>query len=200
MPYNKFTLKSLISEFNLTLVENVRLFPNIQPVSPSDLLQALLEYNVPLATAIDTEKARGELIIFPILLELKRNINSQISVFSGKEFSVEPERGLNGNPDFLISKSSEQFFIAAPVMTLVEAKNQDINSGLGQCGAEMVAAQIYNATNNQSINSIYGCVTTGSLWRFMRLENQTLYIDKVEISLEPVERLLGILSEIVQNS
>lgn len=78
-------------------------------------------------------------------------------------------------------------------MTLVEAKNQNINSGLGQCGAEMVAAQIYNNTNNQSIKSIYGCVTTGSIWRFMRLENQTLYIDKVEILLEPVERLLGIL-------
>ncbi|BAZ10292.1 hypothetical protein NIES4071_21070 [Calothrix sp. NIES-4071] len=200
MPYNKFTLKTLISEFNLTLVENVRLFPNVQPASPSDLLLALLEDNVPLATAIDTEKARGELIIFPILLEIKRQVNSQISVFSGKEFSVEPERGLNGNPDFLISKSSQQFFIAAPVMTLVEAKNQDINSGLGQCGAEMVAAQIYNATNNQPINIIYGCVTTGSLWRFTRLENQTLYIDKVEISLEPIERLLGILLEIVQSS
>ncbi len=199
MPYNKFTLQNLIREFNLTLLENVQLFPDVEPARPSDLLLALLEDNVPLATAIDTEKARGELIIFPILLEIKRKMDYQISVFSGKEFIVEPELGLNGNPDFLISKSSEQFFIAAPVMTLVEAKNQNINSGLGQCGAEMVAAQIYNNTNNQSIKSIYGCVTTGSIWRFMRLENQTLYIDKVEILLEPVERLLGILLEIMRN-
>lgn len=199
MPYNKFTLQNLIKEFNLTLLENVQLFPNVEPASPSDLLLALLEDNVPLATAIDTEKARGELIIFPILLEIKRKMDYKISVFSGKEFTVEPELGLNGNPDFLISKSSEQFFIAAPVMTLVEAKNQNINSGLGQCGAEMVAAQIYNTINNQAVKSIYGCVTTGSLWRFMRLENQTLYIDKVEILLEPVERLLGILLEIMRD-
>lgn len=199
MPYNKFTLQNLIKEFNLTLLENVQLFPNVEPASPSDLLLALLEDNIPLATAIDTEKARGELIIFPILLEIKRKMDYKISVFSGKEFTVEPELGLNGNPDFLISKSSEQFFIAAPVMTLVEAKNQNINSGLGQCGAEMVAAQIYNTINNQAVKSIYGCVTTGSLWRFMRLENQTLYIDKVEILLEPVERLLGILLEIMRD-
>lgn len=58
MPYNKFTLKTLISEFNLTLVENVRLFPNVQPASPSDLLLALLEDNVPLATAIDRKSTR----------------------------------------------------------------------------------------------------------------------------------------------
>ncbi len=198
MPYNKFDLQTLVADFNLEIAENTRLFPNIQPVEPSDLLVTILEENFPLATAINTEKARGELIIFPILLEVKRRINVQISIFSGKEFTVDIERGLNGNPDFLISRSREQFFITAPVMTLVEAKNQDINSGLGQCGAEMIAAQIYNAKNNNAIDIIYGCVTTGALWRFLRLENKTLYIDRIEIPLEPVERLLGIFLQIVK--
>ncbi len=198
MPYNKFDLQTLVADFNLEISENTRLFPNIQPVEPSDLLVTILEESLPLATAINTEKARGELIIFPVLLEVKRRIDFQISVFSGKEFTVDVERGLNGNPDFLISRSREQFFITAPVMTLVEAKNQDINSGLGQCGAEMIAAQIYNAKNNNAIDVIYGCVTTGALWRFLRLENKTLYIDRVEIPLEPVERLLGIFLQIVR--
>ena len=198
MPYNKFDLQTLVADFNLEISENTRLFPNIQPVEPSDLLVNILEENLPLATAINTEKARGELIIFPVLLEVKRRIDFQISVFSGKEFNVDVERGLNGNPDFLISRSREQFFITAPVMTLVEANNQDINSGLGQCGAEMIAAQVYNAKNNNAIDVIYGCVTTGALWRFLRLENKTLYIDRVEIPLEPVERLLGIFLQIVR--
>ncbi|MEC4880616.1 MAG: hypothetical protein SAL70_04595 [Scytonema sp. PMC 1070.18] len=197
MPYNKFDLQTLVTDFNLELSENTRLFLNIQPVEPSDLLLTLLEENLPLATAINTEKARSELIIFPILLEVKRKMNNEISVFSGQEFTVDIARGLNGNPDFLISKSREQFFITAPVMTLVEAKNQDINSGLGQCGSEMVAAQIYNAKNNQPINVVYGCVTTGVLWRFLSLENQTLFIDKLEIPLEPVERLIGIFLQIL---
>ncbi|RUT00142.1 hypothetical protein DSM106972_075900 [Dulcicalothrix desertica PCC 7102] len=198
MPYNKFDLETLAVEFSLEISEDTSLFPNIQPVEPGDLLKATLEENIPLATAINTEKARGELIIFPILLEVKRRINIPISIFSGKEFNVDIVRGLNGNPDFLISRNREQFFITAPVITLVEAKNQDINSGLGQCGAEMVAAQIYNAKKNNAIDSVFGCVTTGVLWRFLRLENQTLSIDKVEISLEPVERLLGLFSQIIK--
>ncbi|GAA6615562.1 hypothetical protein [Scytonema sp. NUACC26] len=198
MPYNKFDLQKLVTDFNLELSENTKFFSDIQPIEPSELLLTLLEENLPLATAINTEKARGELVIFPVLLEVKRKMNSQISIFSGKEFTVDPEQGLNGNPDFLISRSREQFFISAPVMTLVEAKNQDINSGLGQCGAEMLAAQIYNAKNNKSINVIYGCVTTGVLWRFLRLENQILYIDKVETTLEPIGRLLGILLQIIK--
>jgi hypothetical protein len=198
MPYNKFDLQKLVTDFNLELSENTKLFADTQPIEPSELLLTLLEENLPLATAINTEKARGELVIFPVLLEVKRKMNHQISIFSGKEFTVDPERGLNENPDFLISRSREQFFISAPVMTLVEAKNQDINSGLGQCGAEMLAAQIYNAKNNKSINVIYGCVTTGVLWRFLRLENQILYIDKVEIPLEPIDRLLGILLQIIK--
>lgn len=197
MPYNKFALQTLIADFNLELLENTRLFPDVQPVEPSELLLIILEENVPLATAINTEKARGELVIFPVLLEVKRKIDRQISIFSGKEFTVDPERGLNGNPDFLISRNHEQFFISAPVMTLVEAKNQDLNSGLGQCGAEMLAAQIFNAKNNQSIDVIYGGVTTGALWRFLRLENQTLSIDKLEIPLEPIDRLLGIFWQIL---
>jgi hypothetical protein len=198
MPYNKFDLETLTVEFGLEISEDTNLFPSIQPVEPGDLLKATLSENIPLATAINTEKARGELIIFPILLEVKRKINIPISIFSGKEFNVDIVRGLNGNPDFLISRNREQFFITAPVITLVEAKNQDINSGLGQCGAEMIAAQIYNAKKNNAIDCIFGCVTTGVLWRFLRLENQTLYIDKVEIPLEPVERLLGIFSEIIK--
>lgn len=198
MPYNKFDLPTLVNDFNLELLENHKLFPDIQPVTPSDLLVTILDYNLPLAIAINTEKARSELIIFPVLLEVKRKINDQISIFSGKEFTVDLERGLNGNPDFLISYSKEQLFITAPVMSLVEAKNQDINSGLGQCGAEMVAAQIYNARSNKNINIIYGCVTTGTLWRFLRLENNNLYIDRLEIPLEPIERLLGIFLEIMK--
>lgn len=122
MPYNKFDLQTLVTEFDLEILEDTRLFPNVQPVEPSDLLKTILEENVSLATAINTEKARGELIIFPILLEVKRRINVQISVFSGKEFNVDFERGLNGNPDFMISRNRKKFFITDSIITLLEAK------------------------------------------------------------------------------
>ncbi|MFH7030590.1 MAG: hypothetical protein ACHBN1_35860 [Heteroscytonema crispum UTEX LB 1556] len=156
-----------------------------------------LQESLPLATAINSEKARSELIIAPILLEIKRKMHFQIALFSGIDFTVDASRGLNGSPDFLISRSREQYYISEPVMTIVEAKNENINLGLGQCGSEMLAAQIFNARENSPVNQIFGCVTTGILWKFLRLEKQTLYIDPVEIPIDPVERLLGIFLEIL---
>ncbi|MEB3341847.1 hypothetical protein [Okeania sp.] len=51
---------------------------------------------------------------------------------------------MNGFGDFIISKSSEQLYLDTPVVVVVEAKNERIVSGLGQCIAEMVGAEIYN--------------------------------------------------------
>jgi hypothetical protein len=197
MPYSQFTLKSLVADFNLNLEEKTQLFPNIQPAFPTELLSMTLQESLPLATAINSEKARSEMIIAPILLEVKRKMNYKIALFSGSDFTVDTSLGLNGSPDFLITRSSEQYYISAPVMSIVEAKNENINLGLGQCGSEMLAAQIFNARENQPVNVIYGCVTTGVLWKFLRLENQKLYIDPVEISIDPVERLLGIFMQIL---
>jgi hypothetical protein len=68
MPYSQFTLKSLVVDFNLNLEEKTQLFPNIQPVLPTELLSMTLQESLPLATAINSEKARSEMIIAPILL------------------------------------------------------------------------------------------------------------------------------------
>lgn len=198
MPYSSFSLQDVVEQFSLTLEERIELFTNVELVKPSDFLIMTLDENVPLATAINSEKARGELIIFPVLLEIKRKKDYNISLFSGKEFNVDITKGLNGSPDFLISTSPEQYYIKAPVMVLVEAKNQDINSGLGQCASEMIAAQIFNQKNNQTLDTIYGCITTGILWKFLKLEQQKLYIDIYEIPLRPVEHLLGIFMQILK--
>ncbi len=197
MPYSQFSLRNLVEQFNLTLAETTRLFPNINPITPTELLSMTLQESLPLATAINSEKARSELIITPILLEIKRKMNHQIGLFSGNDFTVDSNLGLNGSPDFLITRSREQYYISAPVMTIVEAKNENINLGLGQCGSEMLAAQIFNARENNSVTTVYGCVTTGVLWKFLQLDNQTLHIDPVEISIEPIERLLGIFIQIL---
>jgi hypothetical protein len=198
MPYSQFTLKKLVKDFNLKIEESVVLFPEITPVPPSDFLVQLLEKTVPLALATDTEKSRSEMIIFPVLLEVKEQKNNEIALFSGNDFTVDPNVGLNGNPDFLISLDKEQYFIAAPVMTIVEAKNNNLNSGLGQCGAEMLAAKIFNENEGKNASMIHGCVTSGTAWKFLRLSGDILYIDKLEVSLFPCDRLLGIFLSILK--
>lgn len=199
MPYSKFTLSQVVDNFQITIIEGEPFFSEIPSVHPSALLQETLKETLPWAIAVGTEKARSEGIINPVLLEVKRQLKGQISVFSGEEFSVEPEHNLTGYVDFLISRSPEQLFIKVPVVVLVEAKKEDLKPALGQCLAEMVAAQRFNQRKQEPISTIYGTVTSGTVWRFLKLEGQTVTIDLTDYPLPPVEQILGVLVWMVQN-
>ncbi|HAA31885.1 MAG TPA: hypothetical protein DCE56_34540 [Cyanobacteria bacterium UBA8553] len=198
MPYSEFTLSKAVEDFQLTIFEQERFLPKIPPVTPTLLLQDTLRETLPWAIAVSSEKARSEGIINPVLLEVKRQLKGEISVFSGEEFNVEPEAELTGYVDFLISRSSEQLYIKAPAVVLVEAKKEDLKPALGQCLAEMVAAQRFNQQKLQPISTIYGTVTSGTVWRFLKLEGQCASIDLTDYPLPPVEQILGFLIWMVQ--
>jgi len=197
MPYSKFTLNELKQKFNITLTGIKGKFNNLPEVAPSQFLLEALEEYLPLAVAIGSEKARSELIVAPILVAVKKHLNQQISLFSGIEFNVDSELGLNGFCDFIISHSTQQFFIESPVIALVEAKNDNLKSGLAQCIAEMVAAQIFNQRQGNEINKIYGAITTGTIWQFLELEGEVVVLDLQEYSVENLSNILGILVNFV---
>lgn len=199
MPYSQFTVSKVKEDFHLQLVEGTRFLPTqIELIPPSQRLQIILE-DLPWAIAVDTEKARSEVIVNPVLLEVRRILNSSISVFSGEEFNVDVEAGLNGVCDFLISRSPEQLTVEAPAIVVVEAKKSDLKSGIGQCIAEMLAAQRFNQLKNQPIPTIYGSITSGTQWRFLKLSEQTVTIDLMDYPLPPVEPILGFLVWMVQS-
>ena len=195
MAYSKFTLKDAKEKLGLNLVEDLSLFRQaaITAVEPSEFLQLTLQKYVPLALAVNTEKSRSEWIIAPLLVELKERLNQKISIFSGKKLDVAPERGLDGYCDYIVSLNAEQYYISAPIVTIVEAKKEDLVEALGQCIATMYAAQLFNARENQAISCVYGIVTTGTNWKFIRLEGDTVYIDTEEYYLKDLGLLLGIL-------
>lgn len=197
MAYSDFTLRKVKNAFSLNLVETGKFLANFSSVAPSDYLAQTLERNLAMAIAVGTEKARSELLISPILVEVRERLQRQVSLFSGTDFTVDASVGLNGICDFLISQSQEQLLIEAPTVMIVKAKKEDLNPGLGQCIAELVAAQRFNQENDRSISAIYGAVTTGSLWRFLRLSGQTVEIDLADYAVPPVETVLGILLGIV---
>jgi len=193
MAYSDFSLAKIKNDFSLTLDESRSLFSDIKPVLPSETLRTLLSDYIPLATAISTEKARSEFLIAPILAELRRFLNNRISLFSGNEFNVDSSRGLQGFCDYIISNSKEQLYITAPVTIIFEAKKEDIIGGLGQCVAAMVAAQLFNQSKSNEVERIYGSVTTGTNWKFLILEETTVYIDDIEYYIKEVDKILGIL-------
>lgn len=192
MPYSQFTTITKVKEaFNLTTVEGIRFIPEIAPIQPSHTLAATLEETLPLAVATGSEKARSELIISPVLVEVRRILNRQISMFSGEDFNVDESLGLNGRCDFLISRSTEQLAIEAPAIVIVEAKQADLKTGIGQCVAEMVAAQKFNEAKQKPLSILYGSVSNGLQWQFLKLSGTEVTIDLNVYSLPPVEQILG---------
>jgi len=196
--YSDFTLRRVKKEFNLTIVEEATFIKFVQPQQPSPFLTNFLDKYLPLALALNTEKARSEMLICPILLEVKDIFEPKISLFSGSDFTVDQSVGLNGVCDFLISLSPEQLFIDAPAVVVVEAKKEDLNGGLGQCIASMIAAQRFNEENNQPVSTIFGAVTTGDRWKFIKLELNTVTIGLMEYSIPPIEQVLGILVSFIR--
>ena len=198
MAYSNFTLDTAREAFQLERANTSEIFTDIEPVAPSSLLVEVLNRKVFLATAIGTEKAKSEMIVADVLVELREHFEHRISLFSGIDFNVDDESGLTGVCDFLISLSPEQFYLEAPVIVLVEAKNDNLEVGLGQCVAEMVAAQRFNAEKGNDIPIVYGATTTGVLWRFLKLEGQILSIDLAVYQIAQCDKILGILTSMVK--
>jgi hypothetical protein len=209
MAYSDFTLMKVKKELGISISEVSGLFAEIRPIAPSDLLRSSLERSGRLARSIGTEKAKSEFLIAPVLAEIVARLDYQVSLFSGTDFNVDAEKGLQGFCDFILSRSSEQLDVTVPVITIVEAKNDNIKNGIGQpatqgseeaseqsvavCIAEMVGAQIFNQRAEQPIEAIYGVVTTGTNWLFMVLTGTEVQIADREYYINELDQVLGIL-------
>jgi hypothetical protein len=198
MSYSSFTVKQVEKQFNLQIITD-SFFPAILPLTPSPNLADLLQRTASFAAILGTEKARSEFIIAPLLFELRELLDRQVGLFSGVDFTIDTPSGLNGVCDFLLTRSSSEVSIKAPVVVLIEAKKGELNGGWGQCMAEMVAAQRFNQADGQDIPCIYGSVTTGTQWQFLQLIDQQMWIDVTEYALMPLDRILGILKWMLEN-
>jgi hypothetical protein len=193
MAYSDFTLDDVKRKLGVTVREAPELFVDIPPATPSNWLIDHLRETVPLALAIGTEKARSEFIVAPILLEVRRRGEGAVSLFSGTEFNVDPAKGLAGFCDWILGRSPEQLVVEAPVVAIVEAKNENIRQGIAQCLAELVAAREFNSRRESVRTVLHGAVTTGELWRFMRLSGSVAEIDLSQFHVQRLDQILGVL-------
>ncbi len=194
MAYSKFTAVELEERFGITQDYKINLFADVSPRKPGELLLAILDQNISFALEQGTEKARSELIISPVFIELCQQTERQVSLFSGIEFNVDRKLGLIGWADFLVSRSTFRRGLKTPVVIAVEAKEQDFDGGTTQCIAEMYAAQLFNEKRGNPTTNLYGCVTTGDIWRFLKMENTNVSIDTTSFDvLQDLDKILGIL-------
>nr|VFJ94099.1 MAG: hypothetical protein BECKH772A_GA0070896_100665 [Candidatus Kentron sp. H]VFJ95428.1 MAG: hypothetical protein BECKH772B_GA0070898_100764 [Candidatus Kentron sp. H]VFK01516.1 MAG: hypothetical protein BECKH772C_GA0070978_100685 [Candidatus Kentron sp. H] len=197
MSYTNFkTIDDIRNKFNIRIASQDGLFTDregIERIQVSANLSEFLKDNVSLALNINTEKARSELIIAPVLLEVRKLLKKQVSFFSGVEFNVDEELGLSGYCDFLLSNSPDQVFLESPVVCIVEAKNENIKSGYPQCIAEMIAAKLFNERKSIIVPHILGVVTTGSNWKFLKYEKEIVFIDFDEYLISQLSEIVGII-------
>ncbi len=197
MAYSDFTLMKLKKQFGLEQ-KKIQLFPNITDVKPSQRLELDIEEGLQMPK--NTEKARSENLVSPVLKEIFRHNKQKLTLFPGYGLNVNSEQGLNGNCDCIIAGRGDIVELTNPIICLVEAKNGVIEDGYGQCGAEMYAAQLYNDDLGTPIPEMYGIVTNGEEWQFMMLKDQTIYFDAQTFPLNRLPRILGILQDIVNKN
>ena len=198
MSYSDFTSFDKLIPLGISQIITVEKLVDFEPIAPSAFLTEALKRFAPLAIAINTEKARSEYLIAPILSEIV-TFNLHVSLFSGKNFTADPSLGLNGFVDFLLTANPDKLVIKAPILTVIEAKNENINEGLAQCIATMYAAFLVNRRDPKiGDKTVYGSVTTGQVWRFLALTPALeVAIDLKDRYLTPIDELLGLLKALL---
>lgn len=193
MAYGDFSFEDIEQKFG---VKNKikRLFDDFQPIMPSDRLTEALEIANELP--VRSEKAKSETIVFPVLIELRKLNNKFFTIYSGDNLNVDEAQGLRGECDFILSKDIGSFSINYPILQIVEAKKNDLELGIPQCAAQLIGAKIFNERKGIFLDSIYGCVTTGNEWIFLKLETDIL-IDTRIYYLNEIEEILAVFQHII---
>jgi hypothetical protein len=197
MSYGDFTIEALRKTFEVTVREQ-RLFEAPGSIAPSALLQDALESVKTIA--FFSEKSRSEFIVAPILLACREHLQRSFQIYSGARLDVDPDKGLKGECDFLVARIPLTPFLEAPILVVLEAKKNDIEEGFAQCGAQLLGVRIYNQREGFSAEALYGCVTTGETWQFLRLQGNELLIDSERYYILEVGKILWVLSKIIKET
>ena len=188
MAYSEFTLATVRSILGIATAEG-DIFPHAT-ASPPGWLPGWLARGTRLA--LISEKARSEFIVVPLLLAARELCGDRFSIYSGQRLDIDPARGLMGECDFLLGHGPAIPPLTAPIAAVVEAKKNDVEAGLGQCVAQMLAARLFNQAEKRE-TTVYGCVTTGETWQFLQLGDGVAILDRRRYYLDSIPGILGVL-------
>ncbi len=194
MAYGDFSFDDIESKFGIKNKVKRLFDDNLPPLEPSPNLKYALDMAAELP--IRSEKAKSESIVFPILVELRHRNQNFFTIYSGDNLSVDNTQGLNGECDFILAKDVGSFSINFPIFQIVEAKKNDIDLGVPQCAAQLVGAKLFNEKKGVKIDHIFGCVTTGNEWLFLKIDSE-LTIDSRIYYLNELNELLAVFQQII---
>jgi len=175
MGYSNYKkLKTVTKKFNLK-ARSVFLFDKVSLVEPSGWLSETLKMSY--FFSLTNEKTKAERVVSPILMEVSKSYRHEIAFFSGEALNVNPDDDLAGECDFFFALHPPQPYIDAPIISIAEAKDEDMDWGIAQCSAQLYGAKLFNESEGKHFPVLYGCATDGIEWQFIRFENDTFYVD-----------------------
>lgn len=197
MAFNDFKYPKVVTELGLTETSPRDLFAGVPAVPPGDILLGSLERGRRLGPGAHNEFSRSVWMVGPVLGEVWDRYDGTVCLIGGAEFEADPAARPTGACDFVFGRGPQRPVVVAPLLVVFEAKRDSIPEGLGQCIAGMVGAQRFNRREGAPIDPMYGCVTTGSLWKFLRLTGSGLEVDQREYTVTQTDQLLGIMMHMI---
>lgn len=174
MVYGKFkSVAEVATKFDIEVADRT-VFVSEKALEVPELFCSMIKKKLKDETSYVTEFAVCDAIIRPVLDIVAENYS--LRVWSHVPYNIDEEKGLVGEPDYLIAPKTKYGAMARPALCVIEAKRDDFDEGWAQALSEMVASSLLGA------QICYGVVTTGALWQFGKLESNVFIIDPTSIS------------------
>lgn len=193
LTYSQISIQDLRDKLGITL-ETEAFLPEVEASIVPDWLHTYLEINRLSPAIAKSEKAVSEMLITPILSAIKDQNKEKVALFSGEPFAGGE---LSGFCDFIFAANPKAYLPEPPILVLVEAKKQDIYGGIPQCVAEMYVAQMINKKANVKSDTVFGCVTTGTEWLFLKLRQQRAITDPTILYFNDLPKIMGIFQYMI---
>jgi len=189
MAYTDFGIANVADRLGVTTTVGDAFGPVVALPVPAWLTDALARGQ---RQALLSEKARSEFIVAPVLMAAQELSATDVAIYSGQRLDVDPARGLVGECDFILAAGPALPGLAAPLLTVVEAKRNEIESGVWQCLAQMVGAAVFNEQAGRPLPAVFGCVTNGEVWLFLRLVGTDAVIERRRFYINEVGSILAV--------
>ncbi len=189
MHFGSFSsLQEVAKTYQIVLREEAFLRP--QPVAVDERFVQRLQFIRTHVAVKLSEAAICEFLIAPVLQEVWLPHSDLLTLWSHVPLGEEPP--LQGVPDYFFARRSPLGLVPdQPYLVLMEAKKDDFEGGWGQCLAAMLAAQ---RLNKQTELTIYGCVTSGDVWQFGKLERQVFTQESTFFTIQDLSSLFAALN------
>jgi len=166
-------------------------------VEPSERLKKDVAFMENMPSLRAKKKGRAEFVLAPVFREVIENSKGTLILYSGGELDVNKETGLGGRYDFIFDRDTQTYSIHDAVLTIREELDGDVLEGIEPCAVQLFNARKRSREYGKGMDIVYGCVTDAYSFKFLKLEGDTVYVDRKDYHITKLPELLGAFQIII---